>query len=265
MMDVPRRIACGWLLAAACSLPAANSADGERAPVARVSVDNPQNAPLIEPPGELLRRPGLGAHAVNFYRYRVDSPPSIDTSPMATQPSGSLLVVGVGRGDASLFALPTDSNGHTARQLGSIHSYTLWPDSGTAMYSFLSPGGPDLTISNTTTPDDEITLAAVEVLRGTKIQAVAWNEVTSGPLTSRTVTTTGPATLIAFWWGDAFPMEDQTATPDSGFTVVDAVLFAGSLVQCAVAVKNVTTAGTYRVTWTATPEQGAQLWLVAVQ
>ena len=43
------------------------------------------------------------------------------------------------------------------------------------------------------------------------------------------------------------------------------VLSAGELVQCAVAVKNVSTAGTYDVTWRATPKQGAQLWLVAVE
>lgn len=256
-MDVPRRIACGWLLAAGCSLPAANSAAGERAPV--------DGAP-IDPPGHMPGMPGLGVHALSFHRYRVNSPPSIATAPMATQPSGSLLIAGVGRGDASTFALPIDNHGNRARQLGAMHGYTRWPDSGTAIYMFPSvAGGPGHRISTSTTPDDEITLAAVEVIHGTKLQAVAWNEVTSGPLTSKTVTTTGPTTLIAFWWGDAFPRGNQTATPDSGFTVVEAVLAGGSLVQGAVAVKNVTAAGTYHVTWTATPEQGAQLWLIAVQ
>jgi hypothetical protein len=38
-----------------------------------------------------------------------------------------------------------------------------------------------------------------------------------------------------------------------------------SFVQCAVAVENVTAAGTYDVTWKATPAQGAQLYLIAVQ
>jgi len=257
MRGVPRTIACAWLLAAGCSLPPASSPDDEPIPV---------DAPAIDPPGHLPGRPGLGVHALSFHRYRVDSPPSIAAGPMATQPSGSLLIAGVGRGDASTFALPTDSGGNTAQQLGAMHGYTRWPTSGTAMYTFASAaGGPDHTIRTTTTPDDEITLAAVEVIEGTRVQAAAWNEVTSGPLTSKTVTTTGPATLIAFWWGDAFAMVDQTATPDSGFTVVDSVLAAGSLVQGAVAVKNVTAAGTYHVTWTATPAQGAQLWLVAVQ
>jgi len=36
-------------------------------------------------------------------------------------------------------------------------------------------------------------------------------------------------------------------------------------VQCAVAVKEVSAAGEYEVTWTATPRQAAQLWLMALQ
>ena len=94
-----------------------------------------------------------------------------------------------------------------------------------------------------------------------------WNEVVTGPLTSRTVRTTGPATLIAFWWGDGFERDGPgyTAVPNNGFTVTDSVLMSGSLIQCAVAVRTVSAAGTYDVTWTATPVQGAQLWLVAVE
>jgi hypothetical protein len=209
--------------------------------------------------------PGLGAHALSFFRYHAGSPSSIATSPMTTQP-GSMIIASVGRGDNTAFALPTDNKGGTAQQIGAMHSYTMWPTSGTAVYAFAdAAGGANHTISTTTLPDDEITLAAVEVIEGSKIQAYQWNEVTSGPLTSKTVTTTGPATLIAFWWGDAFAMVNQTATADSGFVVVDSVLVSGSLVQGAVAVRNVTAAGTYHVTWTATPAQGAQLWLIAVQ
>ena len=46
--------------------------------------------------------------------------------------------------------------------------------------------------------------------------------------------------------------------------MIDSLLEEGSLVQCAVAVKHVEKAGTYDVNWTATPIQGAQMWLVAV-
>jgi hypothetical protein len=79
------------------------------------------------------------------------------------------------------------------------------------------------------------------------------------------VTTSGPATLVAFWWGDAGTQGQKNAVPGDGFVRVDAILDEGSLVQCAVAVRDVDAAGTYSVTWTATPMQGAQLWLVAVE
>jgi hypothetical protein len=95
---------------------------------------------------------------------------------------------------------------------------------------------------------------------------VRWREVMSGqPPTSASVTTTGPALLVAWWWGDAGVDLDKTAVPDNGFTVIDAVLASGALVQCAVAVRQVGVAGTYNLTWTSTPQQGAQLWLAAVQ
>ncbi len=109
-------------------------------------------------------------------------------------------------------------------------------------------------------------MAALEVVNGGTVRDVQWREVRSGePLRSPTVTTTGPAVLVAWWWGDAGVEQNKTAVPDSGFTVIDSVLREGALVQCAVAVREVADAGTYGVTWTSTPLQGAQLWLVAVQ
>ena len=116
------------------------------------------------------------------------------------------------------------------------------------------------------TVTDETTLSVVEITDGGLVRDVQWREVLSGqPLTSASVTTTGAALLVAWWWGDAGVEQNKTAVPDNGFTVVDSVLESGSLVQCAVAVRQVSAAGTYNVTWTSTPQQGAQLWLVAVQ
>jgi hypothetical protein len=107
------------------------------------------------------------------------------------------------------------------------------------------------------------------VVGASKIADFQWNEVVqpADPIavTSNRVTTTGPATLVAFWWGDAPEPGDKTAVPNNGFMVVDSILKQGALIQCAVAVKNVPGAGTYDVTWEATPVQGAQLWLVAVE
>ena len=187
---------------------------------------------------------------------------------METQPTGSTMVVSVGRGDIQGFAPPTDNMGNAAyAQLDMTHPYTLWQSSGTALYAkTLLSGGSGHVVSTTLPVGDEATLAAVEVMGGSQVVDVQWNEVASGsPLTSMPVTTTGPATLVAFWWGDAGVANDKTAVPDNGFAVVDSILLSGALVQCAVATRDVAVPGTYDVTWTATPQQGAQLWLVAVQ
>ena len=235
----------------------------------------PNDGAPTDVPGHTPGMPGLGAHSLSFYPLNSSNASSISTPAMTTQPSGSTIVVSVGRGDNTLFALPTDNKGNAPyRQQGTMHPYDpLYLESGTALYAFTSAkGGSDFKVSTTTgvnskSQNDEITLAAVEVIEGTRIQQFEWNELSNPPLTSNSVTTTGPATLIAFWWGDGFPdTAPQTATPDNGFTLVDTnAQELHSFVQCAVAVKNVTGAGTYNVTWTATPEQGAQMWLIAVQ
>jgi hypothetical protein len=255
-IDVAYVIA-GLLAAVGC----ASSKGGSVAADAAAPVDIPGHTPGM---------PGLGAYAMTHYRYHANSPSSLSTPPMVTQGAGSMMVVAVARGDDTRFALPTDNKGNTAQQLGAMHTYTRWPTSGTAVYAFPSvAGGSNYMISTTTDPADEITMAAIEVIEGSKIQDTQWNEVMSGggPLTTKSVTTTGPATLIAFWWGDGFfDNTPQNATANNGFVVVGSVVNeTGSFVQGAVAVKNVTAAGTYDVTWTATPEQGAQLWLIAVQ
>ena len=115
-------------------------------------------------------------------------------------------------------------------------------------------------------PADETTLSVVEVINGGQLGEVRWSEVLAGrPQTSESVTTTGPALLVAWWWGDANVKFDKTAVPDNGFTVIDAILLEGALVQCAVAVRQVSEAGTWQINWTATPLQGAQLWIAAVR
>jgi hypothetical protein len=229
-------------------------------------------------PGHTPGMPGLGAHGLSYYK--LDYSPlaaTISTPPMTTQGSGSTIIMSVGRGDKTLLSTPTDNKGNTPYQkLGMEEPYSLYPESGTALYAFPSAaGGAGFHVttkagaaaagSNQGRPD-EITIAAVEVIEGTLIQPVSWNEDRTPPNTSDSVTTTGPATLIAFWWGDGFPHTPQSATPGDGFTLIDTNAYeTDSFVQCAVAVKNVSAAGTYNVTWTSNPDQGAQLWLIAVQ
>lgn len=213
------------------------------------------------PPGA----PAAGAHGLAYFR--VESHAEVLATPAMSTADGSTIVVSVGRGNAGAFVAPTDNRGNGAYpQLDTAHRYTNWPGSGTALYARTGAvGGAGHVVQVGTPYDDEITMAAVEVVGGTRIADHAWREVLApSPLTSAPVTTTGPATLVAFWWGDAGAEGQKTAVPGDGFVRVDAILDEGSLVQAAVAVRDVAAAGTYTVTWTATPVQGAQLWLVAV-
>ena len=191
----------------------------------------------------------------------------LSTPPLDTGPGANVTVVSVGRGDIKAFRNPTsDDASLTFTQLGDTHNYTNWQNSGTALYAGVdSAGGTRRAIRVSTPPTDEVTFAAV-VVDGRRIADMAWTEVMAGKaLTSGKVTTSGPATLVAFWWGDAGVKHDKQAVPEDGFQLVDAVLESGPLVQCAVAVKYVTQSGSYDVTWRAWPRQGAQLWIVAVE
>jgi len=248
------------------------------------SPSNPGGPDLGDGPGHIPGTPGLGGHGLAYYKLADANYPAsataISTPRLATGATGSTIVVGVGRGDATRFAGAslTDTAGNAPYQEQGPQPYTAFPESGTALYTFAGArGGPGFQVTTSTGQNakgqlDEITIAAVEVLEGTRIQDQQWNEIvqpaTPVAVTSNPVTTTGPSTLVAFWWGDGFPRTPQTASPtsDSGFSLVDSNAHeTDSFVQCAVAVKNVSAAGSYSITWVSTPVQGAQLWLVAVQ
>jgi hypothetical protein len=205
---------------------------------------------------------------VAFVRQNMTS--SMLSSPaMNTSPTGSMLLVCIGRGNVSMHEAPTDNKGNTFAQAGSTHVYTLWPSSGTALYSCSTANGGAGHVVRTGRQStvDETTMSVVEVSPGGRLQDVQWREALAGggPITSASVTTTGPALLVAWWWGDADVNFDKTAVPNNGFAVIHSVLASGELVQCAVATRQVDAAGTYNVTWTATPTQGAQLWIAAIQ
>lgn len=214
------------------------------------------------------RDPPVSIRGHSLVFQRIDGGSSaVTTERMPTGGDGNVTVVSVGRGDIRAHALPvSEPNDVSFEQIGETHDYTNWRSSGTALYAAIATTGDGArAVRAATPPNDEVTLAAV-VVAGRRIQDFAWNEVLAGnALTSGTVTTTGPATLVAFWWGDAGVRYDKQAVPSRGFQVIDAVLESGALVQCAVAVRHVDEAGRYEVTWRAYPEQGAQLWLVAIE
>jgi len=197
----------------------------------------------------------------------------MSTKPVTTADGPTVALVSVGRGDIRAFEPPTSRPSDLEfTQIGETHSYTRWQNSGTALYAAMaSTDGTKRVIQTGTPPADEITLATVTVA-GQRIQDIAWSEALGestlsggSTLTSGKVVTTGPATLVAFWWGDAGVRYDKQAVPSAEFTVIDSILDSGALVQCAVAVRQVTEAGTYDVTWRAFPVQGAQMWLVAIE
>jgi hypothetical protein len=182
--------------------------------------------------------------------------------------TGSTILVCAARGNLWEHSLPTDNMANAPYvQLGTAQPYTNWPSSGTAMYAFpVAQGGAGHVVTLAKpSPTDEVTMAVVEVLDGGVIQDFQWNEDLTNPVTSASVTTTGPALLVAVWWGDHGVADEKIAAPDNGFVVIDSIGAPGALIQCFVACKEVPSAGTYDVTWDATPSQGAQLWLVAVQ
>lgn len=208
--------------------------------------------------------PSLGSHVLVYQRYS-DSTPVMTSSEIVTREAASTIIISVGRGKIAGNSIPpVDNKGNNYLQIGTSHKYTNWPNSGTALYANTSVlGGIGHTFTVKT--NDEVTLMAVEVTNGKEIVDYKWNEVLKGsPLTSLSVKTSGPATLIAYWWGDN-GSGPHTVQVNNGFVVRDSLLLSGSLVQAAVATKEVSEAGTYDVSWSATPLQGAQLWLVAVQ
>jgi hypothetical protein len=206
-------------------------------------------------------------HNLVFQRYKSPTgSASLTIRPLMAQPGASVIIASVGRGQFTAFTDPPSGSSGPFRQIGPSRTYTQWPKSGTALYlNLLQEGNQPATMTVLTPREDEVTVAAVAVA-GKRVQDWSWVERDRGFIVkSGSVTTTGKATLIAFWWGDRGEDHRKIAASGDGFRIVNSILEEGALVQCAVAVKEVDRAGTYSVTWYAWPLQGAQLWLVAVE
>jgi hypothetical protein len=243
----------------AAVVTAANNAGSTQATSTSVAVPKPAANP---------NDPTLGAHALVFHVSRGSKGATLPTPPLATQ-SGSTMLAFVGKGSVFNLQPPTDNLGNNPYvQLGSIHEYSRWPGEGTAVYAFnaIAGGANHIVSVNDSNTFDEVTFAAVEVRHGGLVQDLQWREVlNSSAQTSASVTTTGPATLVAVWYGDDASSTPSRPVPNNGFTVIEGNGNAVESVQMFVATKNVSAAGTYNVTWNTTPLQGAQLYLVAVQ
>lgn len=237
--------------------------------------------------------PSLGAHTLLTQSEGDGSSPAV-TSTLHTQESGSSLLVLVA-GHADNDGAPTDNYGNTWKRVGEPVTYNGYDGrfNARAYIAIDAHGGKRhaVQIEKAGSPNGEITIPFVEIVHAGRLQDVAqnyptpgvaaraanklaraWQGVVGSPdttntmLTSGTVTTTGPATLVAVWLGDAY-IYSMSAVPGDDFKVIDSYLHLppNSGVQAAVAVKQVPAAGTYSVTWNGTPAQGAILWLFAFQ
>ncbi|THD06713.1 hypothetical protein B1991_11825 [Rhodanobacter lindaniclasticus] len=253
-------------------------------PLTAAGVDGP--VPPVPAP------PALGVHTLLAQADHRGRRPAV-TVPLDTAPTGSALLV-LNGGFASNAVPPTDSYGRHWTQVGPTAVYDGYQGrfDVKAYVSLAGPGGPHHTVSidKPGEPDREITIPFVEIRHAAVLQDFAQNypaptltQRIAGKLkrtlegmlsepddrfsvTSGEVATTGPATLIAVWWGDG-NVRQMSAVPDNGFTVIDSYLQLPPIsgVQCAVAYRQVDRAGTYRVSWSGSPRQRAILWLFAFQ
>lgn len=187
-----------------------------------------------------------------------------------TSSNGSIILASVGRGGLADFATSTVSdnkNNGNYSQVGTAHSYRNYPSSGTALYTKANVAGGSGHVVSASKPSaqDEVTVIAAEFKNVTRIVDSQWVEDLTSPNTSANVSTTGPAVLAAFWWGDNSNGELNPAV-DAAWTVLDHTSsLASNHVQGASAYRVVTSAGIYSINWTPSTAQGAQLWIVAMQ
>lgn len=194
--------------------------------------------------------------------------PTTTPTGQTSQASGNTFVV-VTMGWKDNYATPTDTYSNTWTSLNGRNLYA-GGNFYTAVWTAVNGRGGSnhqASVTKTSHATGEISFEFLEIKNANTVQDYKYAYPGSAqPLTPGSVTTTGPAVLIAIWSGDGWDLT-HTASPDNGFTVIDSYLVLGptSAVQIAIASKTVTQAGTYTVNWTHTPAQGAALYLLAIQ
>lgn len=213
----------------------------------------------------------LGQHGENVQVDGSGSSPSTVT--LTTAASGSTFISLFG-GDFGNTAAPSDSKSNTLTKLGTDQSYAggLWPGFGLrAYYCANGTGGSNHSISYTkTVGNEEITTVFVEVIGGTSVTSAQGSAAAAGAgvgYSSPSISTSGAGLILAFWGGDA----DSATNPkdvaaSAGWTIIESEFLSSTpYVQYAVAYRTVSSAGSYSLTWTPTANQGAAMFMVAVQ
>lgn len=209
--------------------------------------------------------PGNSGIAVDFVG---DTHNPLQTSAFDTASLGTMIAA-VGRGVLADFSTTnvTDNQGNgNYTQLGTEHNYTLWTNSGTAVYAKTNALGGTGTVVQTTKPSlsDEVTLLALHVRGVDNVRDVQWVEDLTSPNTSASVTLPGAGVLVAIWAGDNSNGELNPGIETGWVKHQWTSSLASNHVQMAIATRIVSTGGTYTVDWTPTTSQGAQLWLIAL-
>jgi hypothetical protein len=212
-------------------------------------------------------RATLGVHTlVGQEEERAD--PLVRTRPLASAAQGSSFIA-FSAGYATNDAAPRDNYGNRWQRLGAPVVYRGY-DGAFDVSAFVvldGRGGPAhrIELDKPGNPAGELTLPVVEIRDASRLVDVAQVYAPTGTrLESGSVTTDGPALLVAFWFGDGRGLR-HSAVPDNGFRIIEDFtrLPPNSAVQSVVAVREVTQAGTWRVNWSTAPAQGAPLWLFA--
>lgn len=186
--------------------------------------------------------------------------------------SGNTFLVALGGKHSDIDDAPTDSYGNTWT-LVAIDDYTDWAGYGSSVWvTTNATGGSAHTFSQTVTSFDEMTMLMVEVPAGsTPIVRSSFtqkaNSVGGTTMASTSVTTTGPARFVSFWYGaGAGGSGNQTAATNTG-TGLDGYGFDDSngYVQAFDSFEDQASAGTYGHTWTYSPAQGTQVREVVIE
>lgn len=191
---------------------------------------------------------------------------------MATATTGSTIIIPTFV-EFSTCNAPTDNKGNTISVLYNNVGYFggAFPGFGMRLCAKTNAvGGSNHIISSTkSNVGQESSLVALEIKNGvTLISPTPITRQAAGagvPYVSGSVTTTGPAMLVAIWGGDG-PTGSHDANPDASWTRREGLnLPDTNYIQAWTATRFVSGAGTYTCTWTPTGNEGAILAILAVQ
>lgn len=216
-------------------------------------------------PGTAYGSPQLGAYTYVGQEEGSGTNPAT-TAAITTGATGSSFIT-LRAGYTDNNTKPTDSKANRWMPMGGAQ-YQPYGGTFDAQVFIASRGaggsGHTVSFSKPGHPTGEITIPLIEVIGGRLVDFSLVNIGTGNTLQSGSVTVGGPAQLVAFWLGDAAGL-NHTAAPNNGFSnfISFGTLPPNSAVQMFVASRQVSAAGTYNVTWTETPDQGAILVLAA--